>query len=97
MKTAIAAFAIMMGGLHSSAPATPNAVNWQARTCAQANTWNAHRTAANVDADMTDSFHVPWKYLGGDVDQLYNDVRRGAKAKFLATDVKYIREDCSNS
>ena len=67
----------------------------RARTCAAVTLWSGHRTSPYLYELMADSFRVPWKYLAGDVDQLYNDVRRGASAHHVSQDIAYLREDCA--
>jgi hypothetical protein len=42
---------------------------------------------------MKDSFHVPWKYLGEDADDLYRAVRAH---RDTSTAVQYFYEDCHN-
>lgn len=77
----------------SHAASTSPSVTAKAKTCAAVTTWSRHRTDANLDAAMTDSFKVPWQWLGAGVNQLYMDVRGGA-VKWIKPDLAEIRQDC---
>lgn len=70
------------------------AVSAKAKTCAAVSAWSRHRTTANLDALMKDSFGATWKYLGEDADVLYKDVR-GGKTKYVSHDLRYLSQDCS--
>ena len=67
--------------------------NWTAKTCSAFATWQRHKTTGNLDAMMTDSEHVAWKYIGEDVTGVYRDIRSG-KTKYLVDDVHYLVTDC---
>lgn len=64
-------------------------VSAMSKMCAAAVTWSKHRTAANLDALVVTSFHVPWKWPAADVNQLYVDVRDGS-SKYIKNDLHYI-------
>lgn len=83
---------------HARAAQAPahHAVTWTARTCAAADAYTRHPSRAGLEALVTDSFHVAPKYLGADAGQLYADVEGGAKAKYVAKDEQWIREDCAS-
>lgn len=87
--TAAAAFS------QPSASVTPASA--ASRTCAAFRAWDAHRTSAHLDALMTDSESVPWKYIGEDASGLYSDVRSGAKAKYIVSDIRYFESDCASA
>lgn len=79
---------------HAAHAATASATPAQ-KTCAAFKVWDHQRTTAHLDAMMTDSFTTPWKYVGDDASGLYADVRASA-AKYVASDIKYMAEDCSS-
>jgi len=56
--------------------------------------WERHPTLGHLVTLGTDGLRVPWKYLGGDVWQLVNDVH--AQPKYVGDDETYIWEDCHN-
>lgn len=95
--TAGVAIAAGLTGLALAVPAqagTP--VNWTARTCAAFATWDHNPTAGNLAALGRTSTRAPWKYLGGDVWQLYGDVRAdGMSGKYVRKDRQFVRIDCS--
>jgi hypothetical protein len=70
------------------------------KVCAAFRTWDHHRTTANIDAMTAGTFggsgwtQDPGKYVLSDAASLYADVRTGAKASYIASDVKYMGEDC---
>ena len=68
-------------------------VSWHARTCQAFYAWDAHRTSAHLDTLMTDSEHVPWRWLGGDVLNVYRDIR-GHNSKYLGDDATAVNQDC---
>ena len=82
---AITASAAGVAGASSETP--------KSRTCAAVKAWENHRTTANLDAIMVNSFRVKWEWLGVDADQLYQDVRGGI-AKDVKQDLGYLRSDC---
>jgi hypothetical protein len=88
--TAATAAAVLTGGTVAHAT---TGTNWTAKTCSAFSTWERHQTMGNLDAMMSDSFNVPWKYLGSDVASLYTDVR-GNSTKYIVNDEKYVAEDC---
>jgi hypothetical protein len=71
------------------------ATDWQARTCAAFAAWEAHPTAGNLRTLGTDSFNVPWRYLGNDVWGLVSDVRSGS-VKYVKSDERYVSQDCAS-
>ncbi len=91
---AAAGIAVTVFALPASASARP-APSWTARTCSAFTAWERHPGTARLDTLASDSFHVPWRYLGVDVWGLYSDVRSGS-VKYVHSDVRYVAEDCSN-
>ena len=76
------------------AQASVKPASWTQRTCTAFAAWEKHPSTARLVTLGTDSLHVSWKYLGGDVWQLVNDVH--AQPKYLSDDEQYIYEDCHN-
>ena len=68
-------------------------VNWTARTCAAFTAWQHQHTTTHLDAMLTASEHVGWKYLGEDAVALYADVR-GHSRKYLGDDIHNMTDDC---
>jgi hypothetical protein len=92
LATVLAAFLI---------PGTANAsVTSQAKVCAAFAAWEKHRTTANINAVVADTLAMAWsgsaRYVGEDAAGLYGDVRGGAAAKYVTSDVKYMTEDCAS-
>jgi hypothetical protein len=89
------AVAVWSGTAHASTAAQPQAQ----RTCTAFANWEAHRTTANIDAMMADTFGGSWtgtsKYIVSDAASLYGDVRSNAAAKYVTNDIKYMASDCS--
>jgi hypothetical protein len=89
-------------GVAAASPAEPKAalssahhpVNWTQRTCAAFSTYEHHKSTANLITMLIDSTHVPFKYLGQDVAQLYIDTRTGTK--YADDDRQYAFSDCHN-
>ena len=77
----------------SAASAEVASVNWTARTCSAFAAWQRHHTTSRLDAMLTDSEHVTWKYLGQDAAALYADVR-GHSRKYLGDDIHNLVDDC---
>jgi hypothetical protein len=70
---------------------TPQSVT----ACHDFDVFRAHPSAASAEAMMSASLHVTWKYLGGDIWQLYGDWRAdGNNGKYVARDEKYVAQDC---
>ena len=94
---ATAAAAVVTAG-NASASASETQAQ---KTCAAAATWFHHRTTANIDAMMADTFGGTWtgttKYIVGDAASLYGDVRSDAAAKYTASDWKYLVGDCASA
>jgi hypothetical protein len=67
-------------------------VNWTARTCVAFSTYEHHKSTANLITMLIDSTHVPFKYLGWDVAQLYVDARSGTK--YADDDRQQAFSDC---
>lgn len=87
---AVSAFAGQSGTavLTASYQLTPTA-----QLCSDFATWQRHPTTGNLDAVMTGSFDVAWKYVGEDAADLYRAVRSGQDD---STAVQYFYEDCNN-
>lgn len=68
-------------------------VNWTDVTCHAFASWERHPAAARLDRLMISSLHVPWKYLGEDVDYLYRAARAG---KDTDVAVQYLYADCND-
>jgi hypothetical protein len=100
LGAAIGAIAITAAVTIPAVATTHSAPTPAARTCAAFRVWDAHRTVRNLDVTMTASESVPWTrsgasaYIADDAYGLYGDVRSGAKAHYIAQDVKYFSEDC---
>lgn len=96
MVPATAALAVVT----ASSPAQAAQTQAQ-KVCAAASAWFHHRTTANIDAMMADTFGGSWsgsvKYIVGDAASLYGDVRSGAAAKYTASDWKYLVSDCASA
>ncbi len=89
-----AGIAVTAFALPAQASTRP-APSWAGRTCSAFTAWEHKPTTARLDTLASDSFHVPWRYLGVDVWGLYSDVRSGS-VKYVRSDVRYVAEDCSN-
>ena len=72
---------------------THKPVNWTARTCSAFSAWQHKPTAAHLDRLVTDSFHVPARYLGQDVASLYDAILNHGD-RDLAD--QYVYEDCNH-
>ena len=79
-----------------AATVRPHAASWTQRAYVAFTTWEKHPGRANLDALVADSFHLPAKYAGEDIAQLYSDVMTGAKATYLSDDKQYVAEDLDN-
>jgi hypothetical protein len=74
------------------------AIDWTRMTCSVFAQWERHPAAATLDELMADSVRVPWKGLGGDVWQLYGDLRAdGPGGKYVSDDEQYVFEDCNSA
>lgn len=62
-------------------------------TCHAFNTWNHHRTTANLNTLLTASEYATWSPLGNDTVVVYSDVR-AHDTYDLAADVKGLAADC---
>lgn len=64
-------------------------------TCQDFKVWNSHPTTPALDRLMAASISAPWKYLGGDVWELYGAVRAdGLGGKNVTKDRKFVASDC---
>jgi hypothetical protein len=91
----IAAAAITVTAYAIPAHASARPVNWAQRTCTAFAAWGRHPTTANLDTLASDSFRVPWRYLGNDIWALYSDVRSGS-VKYVSDDEQQTYTDCHN-
>ena len=91
-----AAVAIAVTALVLPAHASP-AVNWRQRTCTAATAYQRHPGAARLTTLVVDSTHLGKSYLRADIGQLYADASSPSPkaAKYVASDGKYISEDCA--
>jgi hypothetical protein len=64
-----------------------------AKTCAAFTKWDHARTAANLNAMLTDSEAAPWALLGTDAVVLYTDVRDHDTTD-AKDDILYFGQDC---
>ena len=83
----VAAFAL------PASASTHKPVNWTARTCSAFAAWQHKPSTANLDRLVTDSFHVPAKYLGQDIASLYDAVLNHGDRDLAG---QYVYEDCNN-
>lgn len=102
-----AVLSALAAGIMTSAPAAPSAHAAPAvaaspllKTCEAYSTWYYSRTTAHIDAMMAGTFTGNWtstgaKYVIRDAAQLYEDVRAGAAAKWIALDIHYMGTDCN--
>lgn len=80
----------------NAVPTVPTVPNGNSQTCSAFSTWNHHRTLGNLESLMSRSTTAQWKYLGGDVWQMYGDIRAdGLSGKYVSRDIKFVQEDCS--
>jgi hypothetical protein len=101
VKVGVAAVVAAVGGayfLGSAVPAHASARPASAEQVAARDfaTWQAHESKANLRRLVVDAYRLPGYGKAGtasDILQLAADVAGGAKAKYVATDVYYLRED----
>ena len=93
VKAVLAGLGVLSVVTLGTVKAADASVSWTARTCAAEQLYVKHPATVNLDTMVTDSFHVPWKYVGEDASGLYADVR-GGKTKYISKDEKYFAEDC---
>ena len=85
---------VIVGATPMAAQAsTHKPVNWTARTCSAFAAWQHKPTTANLDRLVTDSFHVPARYLGQDIASLYSAVLNHGDRDLAG---QYVYEDCHN-
>ena len=70
---------------------THKPVNWTVRTCSALTAYEGHPSRANLDRLVTDSFHVPAKYLGQDVASLDSAVLNHGDRDLA---IQYAGGDC---
>jgi hypothetical protein len=94
---AITTASLTLGGLAAVPARAGTAVNWHQRTCSAATAYQRHPSAARLTTLVVDSTHLGRSYLRADIGQLYADASSPSPkaAKYVATDIKYIREDCA--
>jgi hypothetical protein len=64
-------------------------------TCQEFRVWNSHPTTQSLERLMAASVSAPWKYVGGDVWELYGAVRAdGLNGKNVAKDRRFVASDC---
>ena len=70
-------------------------MNASSATCQDFRVWDMHPTTAGLEQMMAASVSAPWKYLGGDVWELYGAVRAdGLGGKGVSQDRQYVADDC---
>jgi hypothetical protein len=99
LRTGLAVGALALAAIavptSASALSTSSATS---TTCRDFAAFQAHPTVANAERMMAASTQAPWKYLGGDMWQLYGDFRAdGIHGKYVAKDILYVRDDCQGS
>ena len=84
------------GGITPQAvTAAYTSVNWTSRTCAAFTAWQHRHTAGSLDAMLTASERVTWRYLGKDAAALYTDIRgHGIHGKYVVDDIHNLTDDC---
>ena len=83
---------VIVGATPMAAQAsTHKPVNWTARTCSAFAAYEGHPSRANLDRLVTDSFHVPARYLGQDIASLYDAMLNHGDRDLAG---QYVYEDC---
>lgn len=101
MYKSVIAAALLAASASVAVPVVANAAprtNWNNVTCNAFAAFESHPSVARSETVMADSLHVAWKYLGGDIWNMYGDYRAdGTSGKYFAKDMLYVRDDCQGA
>lgn len=72
-------------------------VDWQARTCADAQSYLAHPTTGRLDTMVTDSVHLGKRWTAADIGMLYADtVSPHSKVRYVTLDRRDVASDVAD-